>query len=305
MGREIRRVPVDFDWPLNKVWSGFVMPDELRLPPCPDCDGQGWSPEARALSDRWYGKAPFRPEDRGSEPLTPETPGVRAFAERNVANAPWFYGTGESAIVREAFRLSSMWNQQWYHHLNQDDVDALVAAGRLMDFTHTWTPETRWQPKDPPYTPTAAEVNAWALSGMGHDSISQHVVVRAELERLGQPERCSNCDGKGDVATDEQRAAEEAWEMTDPPKGDGWQLWETVSEGSPISPVFPDDEGLIVWLSTEYSWGTDSQPMSRERAEAFVREVGWAPTFISVGGGPITEGAIVLADQAIADRDES
>ncbi len=26
MGREIRRVPIDFDWPLEKVWPGFVNP---------------------------------------------------------------------------------------------------------------------------------------------------------------------------------------------------------------------------------------------------------------------------------------
>jgi hypothetical protein len=23
MGREIKRVPLDFDWPLDKVWHGF------------------------------------------------------------------------------------------------------------------------------------------------------------------------------------------------------------------------------------------------------------------------------------------
>jgi len=32
-----------------------------------------------------------------------------------------------------------------------------------------------------------------------------------------------------------------------PPKGDGYQLWETTSEGSPVSPVFASLDGLCEW----------------------------------------------------------
>lgn len=39
MGREIRRVPADFDWPLDTRWEGFLNPH--RLPKCPVCDGAG------------------------------------------------------------------------------------------------------------------------------------------------------------------------------------------------------------------------------------------------------------------------
>lgn len=297
MSRDIRRVPVDFEWPLNEVWGGFLMPSELRLPTCSDCEGMGWSPEAKLLSDRWYGRAPFNPADRGSEPLTVTTPGVRAFAERNVANAAWHYGVGEEAIVREAHRLSSMWNQQWCHHLNQDDVDALVTAERLMDFTHVWDrEERRWKRKDPAYSPTAAEVNHWSLSGFGHDSINQHVVIRAELERLGRPVLCATCEGQGDVGTEEQRAAYEAWTPTGPPAGDGWQLWESVSEGSPISPVFADREALVGWLTTDYSWGAQRTPLTREQAEAFVG-LGH-----SIGSGVVTgDGRFFSGEAAVAE----
>lgn len=34
---------------------------------------------------------------------------------------------------------------------------------------------------------------------------------------------------------------------TDPPVGNGYQLWETTSEGSPISPVFATPEELAEW----------------------------------------------------------
>lgn len=46
MGREIKRVPVDFDWPFDKVWEGYLRPDRLDGKPCPDCKGgqtyAGW-----------------------------------------------------------------------------------------------------------------------------------------------------------------------------------------------------------------------------------------------------------------------
>lgn len=37
MGREIKRVPLDFDWPLNEVWAGYLMPEAYAGKQCPDC----------------------------------------------------------------------------------------------------------------------------------------------------------------------------------------------------------------------------------------------------------------------------
>ena len=145
MGREVRRVPLTFDWPIGELWDGFLMPMRLREKECDACEG-GYSAEAEAMRDRWYGYEPFDPAETGSAPFTVETPEVRALAERHVSNSPDFYGTGEEAILREARRLLGLWNGMWSHHLAQEDVDALVEAGRLMDFTHTWSKEHRWQP---------------------------------------------------------------------------------------------------------------------------------------------------------------
>lgn len=33
----------------------------------------------------------------------------------------------------------------------------------------------------------------------------------------------------------------------DPPEGDGYQLWETTTEGAPVSPVFKTPEELAEW----------------------------------------------------------
>jgi hypothetical protein len=251
VSREVRRVPLDFDHPLNEVWLGYLLPERLHEDPCPDCKN-GYSPHAQYLFDLWYGYVPFDPRSTGSEPLSHRTPAVQAFAERNVANAPDYYGTGRVAVVREATRLAELWNGMWSHHLCQDDVDALVDGDRLWDFTRRWSSETGWEKIDPPVRPTAQQVNEWAIRTMGHDSLNASVVVRARCEREGFDVECATCQGHGSAEVyPGQRAEAEAWEPTSPPEGEGWQLWETVSEGSPITPVFPTPEGLIDHMVTE------------------------------------------------------
>lgn len=290
MGREIKRVALDFSWPLDKTWEGFLMPDTLREITCKDCEGRGYSPEAQYLEDRWYGKVPFSPSETGSTPLTPETPEVRAFAERNVSGAEWFYGSGEMAVQKEARRLCDLWNGMWMHHLSQDEVDMLVADDRLRDFTHTWSKENGWQEIEPTPVITAEQVNRRSISNwMGSSGLG--LLMEYTLNLRGTSDRCSTCHGHGSAeAYPGQREDEEKWEPTEPPAGEGWQVWETVSEGSPISPVFTDREGLIRWLmSPAYTWGT-SRPLTREQAENFT-ESAWAPT------GFIVDGEVIPGDQ--------
>jgi hypothetical protein len=56
---------------------------------------------------------------------------------------------------------------------------------------------------------------------------------------------CKACGGDG--IHPDSKAAYEAWSETEPPTGDGFQLWETCSEGSPVSPVFATAEALAEW----------------------------------------------------------
>lgn len=274
MGRELRRVPLDFDWPEKKVWRGYVNPHYAKSRDCPECDGSGSSPGARMLSGQWYGDVRFNPVDRGSAPFSPNHLAVLAFARRNLPLAAEYF------VRVEADRLAVHFNRGWSHHLNADDVAALVAAGRLMDFTHTWTPESGWKPKDPPYHPTPEEVNLWSISGgMGHDPINQWVVVEAECKRKGIDPTCHHCQGSGTLwVSPEDEAAAEAWEQTEPPAGDGYQIWETVSDGSPISPVFPTPESLAEYM-TGRAWGGD-RGSSYDSWLRFINGPGWAPSTV-------------------------
>jgi hypothetical protein len=84
---------------------------------------------------------------------------------------------------------------------------------------------------------------------------------------------CPVCKGEGlDPAF---KAAYEAWEREPPPTGEGWQLWENTSEGSPISPVFPTKEAFVDYLIGE--------GYSRTAAERFV-VVGSVPTAMLSNG---------------------
>lgn len=54
-----------------------------------------------------------------------------------------------------------------------------------------------------------------------------------------------------------------------------YQMYETVSEGTPVSPVFETEEAMVQWLI--------SQGRSEHAARAFVRD-GWAPSMVMVDG---------------------
>lgn len=289
MGRELKRVALDFSWPLDKVWRGYINPHNTSTK-CSECAGSGYSPYARSLYDQWYGYAPFDPKSTGSKPFGPNHPRVLALARRNV-EADWTARlpnlarlpnsqSFETEVEAESRRLSdTCFDNHWSHHLSQEDVDALIAAGRLMDFTHDYTSTKGWVPKDPCPDVTAAEVNEWSLRGFGHDSLNAHVAIKAKCEREGLPETCPFCKGEGHIwPSPEAEKTYENWEQEEPPAGDGYQIWETVSEGSPISPVFKTPEELARHMSTT-KWGAD-RGTTYETWLAFIMGPGWAPSLV-------------------------
>lgn len=59
-----------------------------------------------------------------------------------------------------------------------------------------------------------------------------------------------------------------------------YQMYETVSEGTPLSPIFATPEALIEWLVTD--GGRDGKH-SRRAAEKFVKNA-WAPSMLITDG---------------------
>lgn len=276
MGRKVRRVPLDFDWPLNERWAGFVNPFYSAVE-CGACKGSGYSPEAMRLKDRWYGYIRCNPSDYGSTPFSPDHPTIRALAVRNCE------GATVTAVNREAARLASHFNGGWMHHLAQVDVDALVAADRLRDFTHERTSGSGWATRSPVPNITAADVNTAYLSGIGHDSINAHICIDAACKRRGVSPTCDSCDGDGSVwPSTAARDLCERWTDVPPPAGDAYQIWETVSEGSPISPPFATPEELAEHMS-HTKWGADSGT-SYAAWLLFITGPGWAPSMVMADG---------------------
>lgn len=105
-------------------------------------------------------------------------------------------------------------------------------------------------------TPDMAELST-GLSGrapdrfIGHDALDRYSAARKIIEAAGlDPETwgiCSSCEGGG--VDPEVQAAYEAWTPSEPPTGEGYQLWETTSEGSPQSPVFATLDELCAWCA--------------------------------------------------------
>lgn len=65
-----------------------------------------------------------------------------------------------------------------------------------------------------------------------------------------------------------------------PPSGEGWQLWETVTEGSPVSPVFGTAEELAEWLSTPGNDTSITKGTTKEQWLQFLTNHDWAPSMI-------------------------
>lgn len=309
MGRELMRVPLDFDWPLHMIWKGYWSPYQSQK--CAVCNGKGTAPVYRALYDAWYGFENDRPKG------------------------------GEALEVWEA-------NFKWVDKLEQDEVNHLCDKDRLVNFCCDWRvpnfeewdelererradARRRWlrQPwssikewvlvklgrkeiykPDPErprhmrrrhqdrslYYPPAELVNANAVGMLGgHDSINHWIAVDYRARKLGIPEDewyCKFCDGEGRVwfSKKHERLAERWYEHEryDPPNGPGFQLWETVSEGSPISPVFATGEEMIEYLIDELGF-------NREASIKFVEETGWAPSMIT------TRGKVLMGIDALMD----
>lgn len=272
MGRELKRVSLDFSWPLNKTWKGYMNPYNIFRRPCVPCFATGFSPVAKLWRDKWYGDALFAPDETGSTPFDPFDLQIQELVRPKIESGDtqfWLDAFGvktlKEALLRESVRMCRIWNRSWRYHLDQDDVYVLFEKERLYNFGN------------PTLCPLASEVNWMGLVGMGHNSVNCDICLKARMSRMGHPLLCMVCGGEGDTwPSKEAKDLHENWSEAEPPEGAGWQVWETIPEGSPVSPVFTTEEALQNWLIHE-------QGYSEGAAERFT-QVGWSPTMVMSNG---------------------
>lgn len=228
MGRELKRVPLNFQWEIGVLWSGYVNPHSRHE--CKTCNGNGWSKDYEELKNKWY------------------------------------YGDREDRKPNP-FKTGCTYNAAaWNNNLEQQDVDTLVAANRLWDFTRVPINDEQrdivkkeiengknsWLPFDNGYKPTAKEVNEWNLKTLGHDSLNCSIVIQARLKAQGKSDTCLTCGGSGsNWQHPKAKRLYERWKGYEPPTGDGFQLWTTTTEGSPMTPVFDSLEKLCEYCEKE------------------------------------------------------
>lgn len=214
MGKTMKRVPMDFDWPSDRVWKGYLNP--YRGVDCPWCydetrrHSHGMTKEARKYERGWYGY------DSDNHFPNPYHPGR-------------YYHPFAKPYTLE----------QW-------EYDFIIADDRLRE--HMFA-------SDKADVPPFEGIKDWLMRYYGNltrcfDVLDIYMMTEEYCRRNGYTLECPRCKGTGTVwQTEEIQRLHEEWEDIEPPTGDGWQLWETTSEGSPQSPVFATFDELCEWCA--------------------------------------------------------
>ncbi|WP_280448401.1 hypothetical protein [Nocardia brasiliensis] len=243
-------MPLDFDWPLNKVWDGYLMPEKFHETPCAECYSAGSTPAMQ-----WIERIGLMLDQ-----LVRDVDDKAAGKEMH----PWL-ALDQYPPVNRGNELSRQ--GMWVSY------EVIRPSADIFEFVQALIADDKYE-------------QARVLQ-RGVMPQNRYAITRGLLRKAGLPEkwgRCKTCEGRGSLeAYEGQRAEADAWEATEPPEGEGWQLWETVSEGSPVTPVFETREGLVEHLSSS----AYPRRLTRDEAEGLV-EAGWVPSGIGNGNGFIT-----------------
>lgn len=112
-----------------------------------------------------------------------------------------------------------------------------------------------------------------------YESASLEWIENFSLWQVGKHEAqpCKYCRffWEYDSPPDEKCYRKRKWSASE---ATHFQVYETVSEGTPITPHFPSKEILVEWLCNNKDYWGDG-PLSRTQAEAFVKDE-WVPSLV-------------------------
>ena len=169
MGREIKRVALNFNWPIGKIWNGYQNPYGNHIKNCPVCKGRGVGQEYYFLECLWYAhkhdEAKQLIETISNQKLVNfgnHILGLRSLSTMFFNWADYHFISVQkledlrdkvfledallseinnriplstplsshiSALIKECYAVG------WNRYLDDDDVKVLVKADRLWDFT--------------------------------------------------------------------------------------------------------------------------------------------------------------------------
>lgn len=106
-------------------------------------------------------------------------------------------------------------------------------------------------------------------------------------DRTHESDYCDVCQGGGIVSP-----------TIEVPKGPAWQMWENVSEGSPISPACESKEALARWLADNA--GKDTGTVDHASYEEWLAtiEQGGCPSMAMIPGVGVVDGPRIASVMA-------
>jgi hypothetical protein len=149
--------------------------------------GEGW--DCPVISKTWSEFGPWHLDEMN------ECVNFYFSVNRESKECPCCGGNGyhpdAHGVVNSFYSFMNDAGEHWDDKITDDEVKALLDAGRLMDWTRKGI------------TPTAEEVNAAQKRGglSSHDAINRWILIEARLKRLGLPKTCPECDGHASVFT--------------------------------------------------------------------------------------------------------
>lgn len=189
LSRELRRVPLDFDFPIGQTWPGFLAPPATPCPAGADCLNGGTA--AREWLEKVLINLMILPENVG-----------RPVGQMH----PYLLGVPQRPDVPPSADIGEL-------------TGGLAGRAPRMPFGHDSS--DKWRAASKIIEAAGLDPDVWGV--------------------------CPVCKGLGHHPDDEE--AFENFKPTEPPDGPGYQLWQTISEGGPCSPVFETKDELAGWLS--------------------------------------------------------
>lgn len=229
MGRKLMRVPLDFNWPHNKLWRGYINP---HWAPCPA--DQVTCFNGSTAAGKWI-DAIARFIAILGEDAAQESKADALRARGRIFPHPYL----KEFPLAPSYQLPNIVSREMRDMTREQRMRVLAEYSR-----------------DQRTLPLGGDVMAGFVTMLAKgDDITSHsgatYKIYKTLEEVGKlPEGWDICPiCKGEALDPAVAEAYEAWKDEEPPTGDGYQLWETTSEGSPISPVFASMDALCTWAA--------------------------------------------------------